>query len=128
VDFNQREKSGTPPGTESTRSTNQARAALGPERVERWEERTMKVNGKGMLIAAAAASLIASGAVKARAAENAASDMVHCSGVNDCKGHGECAGAGHGCAGKNACKGQGWVKMSKADCEKKGGKIEKGKE
>ncbi|HYC24020.1 MAG TPA: hypothetical protein VEI94_15015 [Candidatus Bathyarchaeia archaeon] len=82
----------------------------------------MKMNGKGLLIAAAAATLIVSGAAKARAAEQSGSDMVKCAGINECKGHGACAGGGHGCAGKNGCKGQGWVKSTKADCEKKGGK------
>jgi len=51
------------------------------------------------------------------------SDMAQgeCHGVNACKGKGECGGAGHSCAGKNSCKGKGWVKMSKADCNSKGG-------
>ena len=78
---------------------------------------------KGMLIASAAASLILSGAVVARAAEQKTGDTVHCSGINACKGQGACAGASHSCAGKNACKGEGFVDTSKDECMKKGGKI-----
>src|SRR5262245_39241575 len=51
----------------------------------------------GVLIATAAASLILSGAVVARAAEEKTGDTVHCSGINACKGQGACAGAGHSC-------------------------------
>lgn len=49
--------------------------------------------------------------------------MGECHGVNSCKGHGECGGADHACAGKNSCKGKGWIKASKADCEKQGGEF-----
>jgi len=78
---------------------------------------------KGILIAAAAATLLASGAVRARAEEKAGGDNVKCVGINDCKGHGSCAGAGNSCAGKNDCKGKGVVEVPKAECQKKGGKI-----
>ena len=83
----------------------------------------MNVSRKGVLIAAAAATLILSGNIAARAADQAGSDMVHCAGINECKGHGSCAGAGHSCAGKNGCKGQGFVKTTKDDCTQKGGKV-----
>jgi len=46
-----------------------------------------------------------------------------CHGINSCKGQGECGAKGHACAGKNACKGKGWVKLSKSECTKKGGKF-----
>jgi uncharacterized membrane protein len=82
----------------------------------------MKVN-KGAIIAATAAVLVRSGAVKAKAEEKATGDQVKCAGVNECKGKGSCAGAGGSCAGQNSCKGKGVVSMSKADCEKKGGKV-----
>ena len=83
---------------------------------------------KGLLIASAAASLILSGAVVARAAGEKTGDTVHCSGINACKGQGACAGAGHSCAGKNTCKGQGLVDTSKDECMKKGGKVVSTKE
>ena len=83
----------------------------------------MKPISKGMLIAGAAASLVLSGTLAARADEKTGGD-VYCSGINACKGHGACAGAGHDCAGKNACKGQGWEKVSSAkECTDKGGKV-----
>ena len=60
---------------------------------------------KGILIATAAATLFATGAIKARAEDKA------------------CAGAGNSCAGQNSCKGKGIVTVPKAECEKKGGKV-----
>lgn len=77
---------------------------------------------KGMLIAGAAASLVLSGTLTARADEKSGGD-VYCSGINSCKGHGACAGAGNACGGKNGCKGQGVVKSTTKDCEAKGGKV-----
>ncbi len=81
----------------------------------------MKVN-KGMLIASAAAVLVLSGAVQAKAEEKAA-ENVKCSGVNECKGKGACAGPESSCAGANACKGKGVVTVPKAECDAKGGKV-----
>jgi uncharacterized membrane protein len=78
---------------------------------------------KGILIAAAAATLFANGTVMARAEEKEGGDKVKCAGINECKGHGACAGAGNSCTGKNACKGQGILMVPKAECEKKGGKV-----
>lgn len=77
----------------------------------------------GFLIASAAAGLVLSGAVGARAEEGKTGGEVYCSGVNSCKGQGACAGAGHSCGGKNGCKGQGIVKMSEKECKEKGGKV-----
>jgi len=81
------------------------------------------MNAKGFLIATAAATLLLSGALTARAGEKAGGDQVICNGINACKGQGSCAGAGHSCAGKNACKGEGHTKTTAADCTAKGGKI-----
>ena len=33
------------------------------------------------------------------------------------------ASAANSCQGQNACKGKAWIETSKAECEKKGGKI-----
>lgn len=83
----------------------------------------MNGSRKGVLIASAAASLLLSGAVVARAADKAAGE-VHCGGVNACKGQGACASAENSCKGKNGCKGKGFVTMSNADeCAKAGGKV-----
>lgn len=79
--------------------------------------------GKGVLIASAVATLIASGSLVARAEDKAGGDKVRCTGINECKGHGSCAGDGHSCSGKNSCKGQGWVETSAAECTQKGGKV-----
>ena len=83
----------------------------------------MTRGSKGILIATAAATLFATGAIKARAEDKAGADKVKCTGINECKGHGTCAGAGNSCAGQNSCKGKGVVTVPKAECEKKGGKV-----
>ncbi len=48
---------------------------------------------------------------------------VKCLGINACKGQAQCGGApgGHACAGQNECKGKGWLKVSQAECQQKGG-------
>ena len=76
----------------------------------------------GFIIAGAAAGLILTGAVSARADEKTGGD-VYCSGINACKGQGTCAGGGHSCAGENSCKGTGIVKSTEKDCTAKGGKV-----
>jgi uncharacterized membrane protein len=96
---------------------------MNPRNVGRDKEKSMNRVSKGILIAAAAATLFASGAVKARAEEKAGGDKVKCTGINECKGKGACAGAGGSCAGQNACKGKGMVVVPKAECEQKHGKI-----
>ena len=77
----------------------------------------------GFLIASAAAGLVLSGAVSARAEETKTGGDVYCSGINACKGAGACGSADHACAGKNACKGQGIVKSTEKECKEKGGKV-----
>ena len=83
--------------------------------------------GKTILIATAAAGLFLTGAIPARAGEQAGGDKVMCEGVNACKGQGGCATAHNECAGKNACKGKGAMEMSAADCKAKGGKAQEKK-
>ncbi|MEM7156380.1 MAG: hypothetical protein AAF799_26240 [Myxococcota bacterium] len=56
-------------------------------------------------------------------AEDGAAE-VKCFGVNECKGESACDVAGsHECGGQNDCKGKGWILISQADCEGKGGEI-----
>lgn len=87
----------------------------------------MNALSKGIMIASAVASLVASGTLVARSADKAGDEKVHCAGINACKGQGSCSGAGHSCAGKNSCKGQGWVDTSAKECAEKGGKVVDGK-
>lgn len=84
----------------------------------------MKSEWKGALVAAAVAGLFLSGGALA-AGERGEEAKVKCEGVNECKGKGACGGATHDCAGKNECKGKGWIKLSEADCKKKGGTVKK---
>lgn len=82
-------------------------------------------NTKGILLATAAAALFVSNPLIAEDVHPAAEGKVKCSGVNACKGTSECntKAALDACKGKNACSGQGWVSMTKEDCETKGGKV-----
>ncbi|MBA2592622.1 MAG: hypothetical protein H0U97_10370 [Gammaproteobacteria bacterium] len=80
------------------------------------------INTKGLMLATAAAALFASGASLAQE-QAGAEAKVHCSGVNACKGKSECKTATNSCKGENKCAGQGWMAMTKADCEAKGGKV-----
>lgn len=51
-------------------------------------------------------------------------DQVHCLGVHECKGKSDChIAGGHACAGQNECKGKGWIALTRAECEQRGGKI-----
>lgn len=87
----------------------------------------MKITAKsGSALAAAAATLLITGAVSAPS--HAASDAKgHCMGVNSCKGTSACGTSANACAGKNECKGKGFLEMTKADCDKAGGKFEEAK-
>ena len=47
---------------------------------------------------------------------------VRCYGVNECSGQTACDVAGKwDCAGNNDCKGKGWLHVTKAECDEKGG-------
>jgi hypothetical protein len=51
-------------------------------------------------------------------------EQVKCLGIHECKGQSAChVAGGHACAGQNACKGKGWISVTKADCDLKGGKV-----
>lgn len=72
-------------------------------------------------LAVAAASMFAFAPM---ATVQAGSDSnVHCYGVNKCKGNNDCKSASNACKGQSSCKGQGFVGMSKAACDKVGGKV-----
>ena len=84
----------------------------------------------GAVVAIAAAGmLVANGALAGEGTEKKGdAKKVKCMGGNSCKGTGACGAAdgSHSCAGKNACKGKGWIKASKAECDKQGGSFKHG--
>ena len=80
------------------------------------------MNAKNILIASAAAMLLLSGSVMARADEMSGKNVT-CFGINSCKGHGSCKTAQNDCKGKNACKGQGNTMTPAEECSAKGGKV-----
>ena len=53
----------------------------------------------------------------------AASDKVHCYGINSCKGQAECKTAVNDCKGLNACKSQGFKASTAKSCLDQGGTI-----
>ena len=77
-------------------------------------------------MAIAAASLFAFAPMSAVHAGDDAG--VKCFGINGCKGQNDCKTANNACKGKAACKGQGFLKMSKAACDKAEGSVGKPKE
>lgn len=93
----------------------------------------MKAN-KSLLLAAAIGGLTLAGC-SSSANSTSPNDKVMCYGVNGCKGHGDCAGkvdacdskdgcqSKSSCHGKNSCKGKGFKKMTRKECEAKGGKV-----
>lgn len=80
-------------------------------------------DSKSFLIATAAAALFASGYAVAAEETGTTEAKVHCGGVNACKGTSECKTATNACKGQNACAGQGFVVLTKEECEAKGGKA-----
>lgn len=80
----------------------------------------------GTALATAVAGLMFSGFAMAQDAQPAAAakpELVKCEGANSCGGKGACGGATNECAGKNECKGKGFLKVTKEECEAKGGKV-----
>lgn len=73
---------------------------------------------RNAIVATAAAGLFLAGvAGAAHASENAADAKIKCEGVNSCKGHSDCKSAKNACQGKNGCGGQGFVMLTKAECD-----------
>jgi hypothetical protein len=73
-------------------------------------------------MAAAAALLFTTVATTANAAEEA---KVKCEGVNSCKGTSACSTATNACQGQNKCKGEGYLLLSKAECDAAKAKMKK---
>ena len=74
------------------------------------------VQKSGAAIATAVAALIFSIAAP-MGASHAGDATGRCMGANACKGQSDCGGK-DGCSGGNACKGQGFLKLTKAECDK----------
>jgi len=73
------------------------------------------VKKSGASIAVAIATLVLT--IGAPAAPSHADDAKgRCIGANACKGQSACST--NGCSGTNACKGQGYLELTKAECEK----------
>jgi len=70
--------------------------------IETQVKETKSTAGKGALLAVGAAAL---------------------AGLNSCKGTSDCKTAENACKGQNVCKGHGFLAMTKADCDAKGGKV-----
>ena len=83
----------------------------------------MKISRRsGVVLAAAAAALFATGVVTYTSSAHAGG--VHCGGINSCKGQTACKTASNACKGQNSCKGQGYLETASADeCTAKGGKV-----
>lgn len=90
----------------------------------------MSIQSKGASLASIAALLAMSFA--AAAATNpagssgvavAASDKVHCYGVNDCKGQADCKTAKNECKGQGSCKGLGFKGVTAKACLEQSGTI-----
>jgi hypothetical protein len=74
----------------------------------------MKTRKMSSVALAAAAAMMFTAVTTTASAEDA---KVKCEGVNSCKGTTACATSANSCAGKNACKGQGFLQLTKADCD-----------
>jgi hypothetical protein len=76
----------------------------------------MRLKNSGVAVATAAAMLFGTAFVSTALAEGTDA-KVHCSGVNACKGQSACKSANNACKGQNSCKGQGFMEMTKAECD-----------
>jgi len=84
------------------------------------------MNGKklsSLALATAAAVMFSSAPLTAANAADEA--KVKCEGVNACKGKSACGTAANACAGKNACNGQGFLMLTKAECDAAKAKAKK---
>jgi uncharacterized membrane protein len=73
----------------------------------------------GGVIAVTAAALLAIAPVSASAAQTG-----KCIGANSCKGQSSCKTATSSCKGLNSCKGQGFLEMTRVQCDEAGGQFE----
>ena len=89
---------------------------------------TNAINGARLaaIAAAFAASSVAFAADAPKGAMGkaiAASDTIHCYGVNACKGLNDCKTAANACKGQADCKGHGFKATKASECLSQGGII-----
>ena len=87
------------------------------------QTKTLSLAGAAALFALSAAAGAATAPAGSSGAAVAASDKVHCYGLNQCKGKADCKTTANACKGKNACKGHGFNGMTAKECLDKGGTI-----
>ena len=75
------------------------------------------------LFALSTAAFAAPAPAGATGAAVAASDKVHCYGVNECKGQADCKTTANACKGQGSCKGMGFKGMTAKACLDKSGTI-----
>lgn len=84
------------------------------------------MENKKVLLGLALTGMVMAAGCSTTNSTQASKVVGECHGVNSCKGSGACGGKGHSCAGKNSCKGKGWIKLTKAQCDDKGGDFKEG--
>jgi hypothetical protein len=60
------------------------------------------------------------------AASHAEEAKIKSQAVNACKGQSACKSAGNSCKGMNSCKGQGFLELTKAQCDAAKAKTKSG--
>ena len=76
---------------------------------------------KKFAMASAAATLLLTGYAQAEGEKTASEAKIHCGGVTSCKGTSDCKTAENSCKGQNGCKGEGFKRLTRAECDAKGG-------
>lgn len=81
----------------------------------------LKPNG---IVLATAAAVFFLAAPMTLADDSTGSVVGRCVGANACKGRSSCKTAHNACKGQNVCKAQGFVSLTKEQCEQVGGRFE----
>lgn len=77
---------------------------------------------KGILLAAAAASLLTTGCAMTDEGDKGPV-IIKCIGANACKGQSQCKTSRSACKALNNCRQAGWIATTEFDCKQKGGKY-----
>lgn len=91
--------------------------------VQTDEEVIMKdVSEQAMRLSAAAAALLL-GATLPNTGAAAEEATVYCAGVTGCHGTSDCRTATNACKGQNGCMGQGFKRLTREECARRGGEV-----